>query len=52
MVFLTKNIPAELKDQKKLLEKEGHKVIRKGKSKNFTVADFEKSLINTSSISV
>jgi hypothetical protein len=32
--------------QEKLLDKEGHKVVRKGKSKNFTVADFEKSLIN------
>jgi len=31
--------------QEKPLEKEGHKVIRKGKSKNFTVADFEKSIL-------
>jgi hypothetical protein len=38
--------------QKKLLEKEGHKVIRKGKSKNFTVADFEKSLIDINIIRI
>jgi hypothetical protein len=31
--------------QEKLLEKEGHKVVRKGKSKNFTVADCEKSIL-------
>jgi hypothetical protein len=31
---------------KKKLEAEGHTVIRKDKSKNFMVADFEKALID------
>jgi hypothetical protein len=44
--ILNEKYPGGIEAQKKLLEKEGHKVVRKGKSKNFTVADFEKSLIN------
>lgn len=50
--ILNEKYPGGIEGQKKQLEKEGHKIIRKGKSKNFTVADFEKSLINTNSISV
>ncbi len=44
--ILNEKYPGGIEAQRKLLEKEGHKVVRKGKSKNFTVADFEKSLIN------
>jgi hypothetical protein len=43
--ILNEKFPGGIEGQKKHLEKEGHKVIRKGKSKNFTVADLEKSLI-------
>ena len=33
------------KEQAKRLKEEGHKVIRKGKSEKYVVADFEKSLV-------
>ena len=36
--------PGGIEVQKKILEKEGHKVIKKGKK--YVVADFEKHLIN------
>lgn len=50
--ILNEKYPGGIEGQKQKLEKEGHKIIRKGKSKNFIVADFDKSLIGTNSISV
>ena len=40
--ILNEKYPGGVKGQKKLLEKEGHKVIKKGKK--YLVADYEKSL--------
>jgi len=41
---INEKYPGGVEGQKKLLEKEGHKVIQKGKK--YIVADYEKSLIN------
>jgi len=41
--IINEKYPGEVEGQKKLLEKEGHKVIQKGKK--YIVADYEKSLI-------
>jgi alkylated DNA nucleotide flippase Atl1 len=40
---LNKKYPGGVEEQKRLLEKEGHKVIKKGK--NYVVADYEKFLV-------
>ena len=42
--ILNEKYPGGVKGLKKLLEAEGHKVIRKGKSKHFMVKDYEKSI--------
>ena len=42
---INEKYPGGVKAQKKLLEKEGHKVIKKGK--NYIVVDFEKRLVKT-----
>jgi len=41
--MINEKYPGGVEGQKKLLEKEGHKIIQKGK--NYIVADYEKSLI-------
>jgi len=41
--LINEKYPGGVEGQKKLLEKEGHKIIQKGK--NYIVADYEKSLI-------
>ena len=41
--IINEKYPGGVEAQKKLLEKEGHKVIQKGK--NYRVVDFEKSLV-------
>jgi len=41
--IINEKYPGEVEGQKKLLEKEGHEVIQKGKK--YIVADYEKSLI-------
>jgi predicted nucleotide-binding protein (sugar kinase/HSP70/actin superfamily) len=41
-----------LENLKKRLEAEGHTVIQKGRSKHFMVKDFEKSLVNITSMKV
>jgi len=41
---INEKYPGGVEGQKKLLEKEGHKVVQKGK--NYIVADYEKSLAN------
>jgi alkylated DNA nucleotide flippase Atl1 len=41
--FLNEKYPGGLEAQKTLLEKEGHKIVRRGKK--YQVADFEKHLI-------
>ena len=43
--ILNGKYPGGVKNQKKLLTSEGHKIIRKGKSKHFMVKDYEKSLV-------
>ena len=42
--ILNEKYPGGVKGLKKLLAAEGHKVIRKGKSKHFMVKDYEKSI--------
>ena len=44
--ILNEKYPGGLKNLKKRLEAEGHKVIQKGRSKHFMVEGFEKSLVN------
>ena len=44
--ILNEKYPGGLKNLKKRLEAEGHKVIQKGISKYFMVEDFEKSLVD------
>jgi hypothetical protein len=44
--ILNEKYPRGLTNLKKRLEAEGHTIIRKGKSKNFIVKDFEKALVN------
>ena len=44
--ILNEKYPGGLTNLKKRLEAEGHTIIRKGKSKNFMVKDFEKALVN------
>jgi hypothetical protein len=41
--IINEKYPGGVQDQKKLLEKEGHKVVPKGK--NYVVADYEKFLV-------
>jgi hypothetical protein len=41
--IINERYPGGVQDQKKLLEKEGHKVVPKGK--NYVVADYEKFLV-------
>jgi hypothetical protein len=48
--LLNEKYPGGIKDLTKLLKDEGHKVIRKGKSKNFCVADYEKALVDCEKI--
>lgn len=43
--ILNEKYPGGLENLKKRLEAEGHKIIRKGRSKHFMVKDFEKSLV-------
>ena len=43
--IINEKYPGGLTNLKKRLKAEGHNVIRKGRSKHFMVADFEKSLI-------
>lgn len=43
--ILNEKYPGGIKDLKARLKKEGHKVIRKGRSKYFMVKDLEKSLV-------
>ena len=42
---LNEKFPGGVQNLKKLLRAEGHKVVRKGKSKYFMVKDYEKSLV-------
>ena len=42
--ILNEKYPGGVKGLKKLLAAEGHKVIRKGKSKHFMVKDYEKAI--------
>jgi alkylated DNA nucleotide flippase Atl1 len=44
---LNEKYPGGLENLKKRLQAEGHTIIRKGKSKNFMVKDFEKTLVDT-----
>ena len=44
--ILNEKYPGGLDNLKKRLEAEGHTIVRKGKSKNFMVKDFEKSLVD------
>ena len=44
--ILNEKYPGGLANLKKRLETEGHTIIRKGKSKNFIVKDFEKAMVN------
>jgi len=41
--IINEKYPGGVEAQKRLLEKEGHKVVQKGK--NYRVADFEKCLV-------
>ena len=50
--ILNEKHPGGLANLKKRLKAEGHKVIRKGRSKHFTVEDFEKSLVDINKIKV
>ena len=50
--ILNEKYPGGIEEQKKLLEKEGHKVIKKGRSKNMTVSDFEKLLVDVNEIRI
>lgn len=43
--ILNEKYPGGIKDLKARLKKEGHEVIRKGRSKYFVVKDFEKTLV-------
>lgn len=43
---LNEKYPGGIENLKAYLEGEGHKVVKKGKSSHFMVADFEKSLMN------
>lgn len=44
--LLNEKYPGGIENLKKLLESEGHTVIRKGKSKHFIVADHEECIVN------
>ena len=44
--ILNEKYPGGLKNLKKRLQAEGHKIIQKGRSKHFMVKDFEKSVVN------
>ena len=44
--ILSEKFPGGLKNLKKRLKAEGHKVIQKGRSKHFMVEHFEKALVN------
>ncbi len=44
--ILNEKYPGGLANLKKRLEAEGHTIIQKGKSKNFMVKDFEKTLVD------
>ncbi len=46
--ILNEKYPGGLENLKQRLEAEGHKVIRKGKSKHFMVEEFEKKVVNAS----
>jgi hypothetical protein len=48
--ILNEKYPGGLKNLKKRLEAEGHRVIQKGRSKHFMVEDFERSIVNIKSI--
>ena len=48
--ILNEKYPGGLANLKKRLKAEGHKVVRKGRSKYFMVENFEKSLVNVKSI--
>lgn len=50
--ILNGKYPGSIDGQRKLLEKEGHKIIRKGKSKNLIVENFQNSLISPDNIKV
>ena len=44
--ILNEKYPGGLENIKKRLEAEGHAIIRKGRSKHFMVADYERALVN------
>jgi alkylated DNA nucleotide flippase Atl1 len=48
--ILNEKYPGGLNNLKKRLVAEGHTVIRKGKSKNFMVKDYEKVLVNAEAL--
>jgi len=50
--LLNEKYPGSIAGLTKLLKAEGHKVIRKGKSKNFCVADYEKALVDYEKIKI
>jgi hypothetical protein len=50
--LLNEKYPGGTKGLMKLLKAEGHKVVRKGKSKNFCVADYEKALVDYEKIKI
>lgn len=50
--LLNEKYPGGIGGLKKLLKAEGHKVVRKGKSKNFCVADYEKALVDYAKIKI
>ncbi|MHC4124607.1 MAG: MGMT family protein [Planctomycetota bacterium] len=50
--ILNEKYPGGLTNLKKRLQAEGHKIIRKGRSKHFMVQDFEKSLVDIKMIKV
>ena len=43
--LLNPKYPGGIENLQRKLESEGHRVVRKGRSKHFMVADFEKSLV-------
>jgi hypothetical protein len=50
--ILNEKYPGGIANLKRRLETEGHNIIPKGRSKHFMVKDFEKSLMNITSIKV
>jgi hypothetical protein len=48
--ILNEKYPGGLENLKNRLESEGHTIIQKGRSKNFMVKDFEKSLVDIQSL--